>query len=481
MAGFCILVFFLVFTSPVIAGGREEKQSGPDNKTFEDQSESNRSVLQNTGSLTVNAAAQAAVENSVELDLEQLKLQEHAAAIKEARAATGPTIDLQTSGSLLSNPQEGYTISKGAFGYAPSLQSPAPTALPDRDYVVIEDAEHTYFRVSARLSQPLFTWGKIEKAISLANLSFDVASQQYLGVERNVEKQARLAYFGAVFAKRSADMLSEADTIAGQILKDKENAFEAGMITRQEVLDAAATKAALSARLSKMVEAGKTVVFTLSQLTGLDLEEIRFASNYRSKPLSVSEDHIIHLAREASHKRAELAKRIDQAAALVDIEVASGPYRPDLALNLTVDVTGQKIPVLGANWTKSWDTNVILTLGTQTTLFDSGASKSKIEQAKVSLETAREGLRGFDTSLELQIRSLLETAHTAWADVTQLEAELELVREIERNAVVSFENDLITRAELQSAKLSSLAAGLQYERALFTHETALIELETLIR
>ena len=430
--------------------------------------------------LSVEHAMQAVLENSVEIDLAQLDLRRCAAAAKEARAAKWPTVKLQTSGSAMSNPPEGFAIPKGAFGSLPTPQSYTPVAFPAQNVVLFEDAEHTYFNINATLTQPLFTWGKLDKAVTIAELDCDIAGEKYLSKEQSVKQQVRLAYFGTVYADNTKQILEEAESIAGDILKDKETAYSEGVITRQTVLDAAAKKAMLTAYLAQASEAGKTARLSLSKLTGIELEDIDLISDYRTAPLTARESELVTSAFQASGERGVLLHNIEKAAAFLEIEKGYRPLLPDLALNLSVDITGQKVPVLGSNWTDSWDTNVIITVGTQTTLLDSGVSQSRVEQAQTTVESAKQGLRGYDLNLEIQVRTLVEEAKTAWFDLSRTAAELDLAKEIARNAGVSFENELITRAEILEAQLAVLAAELAHELALFTYETALIGLELLV-
>ena len=433
-----------------------------------------------TGLFSVEAAVKAALESSVEIRIEKLNLLSAAAAAREARRASGPVVKLQTSGSAMTNPQEGVTIHRGAFGYVPTFQSQPPVALPERDYVLLEDSQSTYFRITATLTQPLFTWGKLREAAAAAELGFDIAGGEYHLKEKSVELQTRRAYFAALLSENIEGILAQAVLISDAILNDKEKAFEEGVITRQTVLEAAVRKAALTSQHAQAREAGATARLTLSLLTEIEPEDIVLAGSFRDAPMNTGEAELVNAAFGTSGERAVLLNRIDQAGALLDIEEASRPLLPDLSLNLSVDLTGQKIPVIGSNWTDSWDTNVIVTLGTQTTLFDSGASKSSIEQAKTSLRKARESLRGLELNTKIRVRTLVETVHSAWADLSHAAARLDLALEIERNALVSFENELITRSELQTLQLSLLAAQLEYEFALFAYESALIELETLV-
>jgi len=105
------------------------------------------------GPLSVESAVRAALNNSAEIEVERLNLRRSVEATREAKAANGPTVRLQTSGSLMSNPAEGFTIEKGAFGSLPSVPPQPPIELPVQDVVLIEDTEPIYFKLTAALSQ----------------------------------------------------------------------------------------------------------------------------------------------------------------------------------------------------------------------------------------------------------------------------------------------------------------------------------------
>jgi hypothetical protein len=80
----------------------------------------------------------------------------------------------------------------------------------------------------------------------------------------------------------------------------------------------------------------------------------------------------------------------------------------------------------------------------------------------------------------MQMARLAETVRSNWYEISKAEAEYALAKEIERNATVSFENELITNAELLGARLAALAAALEVERSKFAFESALGDLEDTV-
>jgi outer membrane protein TolC len=353
-------------------------------------------------------------------------------------------------------------------------------AIPDRDYVLLEDAEHTYFKITATVTQPIYTSGKLKLAEQAAGLDVLVAERELESKEREIKSLVRSTYFGAVFAGSAARLLTEASRIAADIVTDRELAFDEGVITRAEVLEAVKADSAFASQAASTAEAEQTARAILSALTGIDLSGAAFTSGYRSELPDLEVKALVARGLGESPARAALLHRIDQARLLAEIERAGGPFRPDVSINLSLDVTGQRVPVIGANWLEYWDSNLILTVGTSLPLFDSGAANSRAEQADYTLETARQAVAAYELGFELQVRQTVEEVRSSWHTVSAVAAELEHAREVERNAQVSFENELLTRAELLGAKLGALSAELEYERARYSYETALGRLEALV-
>ena len=226
-------------------------------------------------------------------------------------------------------------------------------------------------------------------------------------------------------------------------------------------------------------EGYRTAREVLAMLCRLNPSDIELTQTFRTELPVLDEDRIRELMLAASPQLRELQLKVKQAERYVEIERAGGPLRPDVSLVISMDVTGQRIPILGANWTDSWDTNFIFTLGTRVTLWDSLQSRHKTEQARDTAAIATTGLEQLQRSMGLSARSALEDARTAHARMAEVQARLDYVEEQTRNAAVSYENELITRGELRGAQVLLHATQIEELTAQFAFEKALIELEYL--
>ena len=433
-----------------------------------------------TTTLSIGEAESLSEINSRELSIGALQLQKASAGLREAKAMRGPTLNFQGSGSYLSNPMEGISIAKGALGYAPTAQSEAPVAIPDQEMVLMPDGEHSYFKFTATLKQPLFTWGKLMAAIRAAELEVSVAGQDLEITRSKIRRDTRRAYFGALLGRQSLDVLDKAVEISAAILEDRERSFEEGLITRQDVLEAVSQAAQLTAQRARAKESIWSATAGLELLIGQEADDSDLISGYRSKLPEIDEDEFVAKAVQHSPDRAALLSRVDQASEMVKLQKGSRLFLPDFSLNVSVDITGQRVPFIGSRWRESWDANLIISIGTSVNLFDSGAAAAKVDQAEQDLLIAGEGLSALEEGVELQTRTAIYKTEAAWAEIKRTGAALDFVAEREGNAAVGYENGLITRREALLAKIGLLATELEHSVAKYAYEMALTEIEELI-
>jgi outer membrane protein TolC len=433
-----------------------------------------------TEELSLRQALTAAMAEATSVRTSRLELRKAEHAYREAATRRLPSVQVQGSASYLTNPPGGITIRKGDLGFAPAVGSEAPVAVPDQDFVLMEDPEDTYFQLQATLSQPLFTWGKIRRGVEAARAGRRAAGADLRTAERELRRDVRLSYYGAVLARDSADVLREAEATLGEMLADRRRSFDEGLINKQEVLEARSTMYQVRTRRIESHEAYRTAVAALEFYTNRSLSKSTLTSGLPTKALAATDSVLVEAARRTSPELEALAARVEQAQLRVAIQERSEPLRPDFSVNVSLDVSGQRIPVVGANWTDSWDTNLVLSIGTNSSLFDGGAAHWQTAQARDDLEMATLGLDSLARSLELRVRRSVEALQSAHARLAETEASVALAEERYKNARVSFENELITRGEERAAYVGLLTARLERLAGEFAYAQGVAELAALV-
>ena len=318
----------------------------------------------------------------------------------------------------------------------------------------MRDSEPTYYRLGATLTQPLYTSGKIAAGVRLAEIDRAAARTELDRQRRTTRRATARAYHGAVLAGRSLPLLASMRSAYADVLADRTASFAEGTVTREVVLDAEASLAAIDAKIVATREAWTSALEALAALTGLAAADIDPVDGFRDACPGLDEDGLRALGcsprRPTSPPRAPGA---EQAGAKRDLEHASAELRPDLALSVSGSVSGQRTPFVGPDWADSWDWSVVVSVGAKATAFDSGASRARIQAASADTEAAAAALSQAEKLARLAVRTAVEAARNAGASLGERRAKLALAEETAKNARVSFENGVATRS--RSVSLTS--------------------------
>jgi outer membrane protein TolC len=426
---------------------------------------------------SIDEALSLARTSSEAVRMKSLEVLKSSDRLAEAKARAFPSLILDASGSYLANPPAGITLTTGELG---RITTPIGTLiLPPSDVVVVEDAEHTYFKANATLSQPLLTWGKIPNAIALADREVAVSGAELVRQQRDVEKQAHAAYFGALLAEESLPLLREMKRIGEAVLRDRRSAFEAGASTRQEVLEAEAGLASLSTKLIQAEESRTTALEGLSLLTGAALNDTTLSTSFRASLPGLDEPSLKAAAVKSYPELQSARERAAQARTKLSLEKGGAMLLPDLSLAVSLGVKGQKIPFSSSDWSDTWDWDLIVSLGARANLFDAGASWARIREAGRDVEGAALGIAGLEKAIGARVRAAVQQAREKSAAVEEAKAKAALAEEQAKNARVSFENELATREEMNRAALGFLSARLAVAGARHDLEAALEDIEYL--
>ena len=427
--------------------------------------------------LSVDEAISLALERSESVRIKLSDEKRATYAISEAKSKLFPTFDVNASASYMTDPQEGITIRRGSLGYSPAFGSETPVSFPDRDYVIVEDSERTFFNISGTITQPIFTWFKIKNAIDLATIERNVARYNTLATKNELVQEIRTVYFGALVALESTRILEQALSTAAEIVEDQQRSYEEGLINLQVLLQAKSRQVVLESQVVQSLESYASALEALAMLTGIETPQLALTTDFRTQLPELDEDSLKTSAIQRSIDVRIARARLKQAQKYIEIERGGSILLPDISLVVTVDISGQRVPVIGANWIENWDTNIILTLGTKVRLFDSFQSHWKIRQAEEQERMALLGLAQMEQGLNLLVRKTIEKTRLAFSHVQKFKVILTEMQEQYKNARVSFENELITRSEERGARILLLSTELEYLFSLFNFEIALTELE----
>ena len=407
--------------------------------------------------LSLSDAIRLAVEASQSLERGDLEIDAARAGLDRANAAFGPLISGSAGVAFLGDPPEGISIPAGEFGTANDPTSTFPTLIPDSPVVLVPDAENLGLSVSVQLDQTLFTWGKLEAGREAATAEIDATTSRKAQSERDLRRSVSLAFAGVLAGRDSVRLLREAVTLLEARVADAQERFDAGAITRSGVLAEQASLATLRTQLVRTEQGLRSAEASLEWLVGEPVEELAAISLPDALP---AEDELVAAAIAGDPSLSELRARSTQAEVQLRVAEASRPWLPDIGLSVSAEVQGQRIPFLQANWIDSWDADLTISIGASASLYDSGANAADQASAQAQYGQTLSAIAEYEAALPLQIRAEVESFLVAQARAEETRIRRETAVEQERIAVVSFENELITRADVLGAQAAVIEADL---------------------
>jgi outer membrane protein TolC len=309
----------------------------------------------------------------------------------------------------------------------------------------------------------------------------DAAGTDLVGQRRDIERDVRRAYFSALLAGESEKVLRRIAESAALIVADRRIGLDEGSLTRESVLEAQSQSARIESRFVEAEQGKATALENLGVLTGLDPSGITLASGFADDLPSLDEQSLRVKARDASVDIAASRTRQGLARKKLDIERGGSILRPDVSFGMSFSVTGQEdLPYLALQWNAStWNWDLVISVGVKMSVFDGMESAGRIGQAEKDVEIAGQAFLRAEKLTRLAVRSAVDAAIKAEADLVEKRVQEAWAAERLRNAQVSADNGMASREELHGARILLGTAQLDRLLAQFTREEARADIARL--
>jgi len=421
--------------------------------------------------LSFAQAVELAEKHSEILMLQASTVKTAGLALAEARSRLGPELTFEAGGSYMAHPPLTITVQPGTLSEFPPL--------PDAQLIFPEDRPSGYFELSLQLSQPLYTWGKLNSSVQLAGLGLESSRVELAEGKRQLRQDLHTAYYSGVLARHSLGLLRQILDILEQIEEDRQRAFELGSVNRLSVLEVQSQIAEVQRRVVQVEQAYGTALEAVALYTDLDPQNLDLNTEFRQEDPGFSETELKEKALESS---AALKKaRLDREQARANLELTRGGtnFRPDISLNLSFELSGQTIPWSETDWQDSWDLNLIAGVGSRGSLFDSGRSRHQLRQAEEALAASQLAIDLLGKQTRLQTRQAFEALQLRRAELRESVAALAQAEEEATNASRAFEQQVLTREQAGLVRIKVLQNRLVLLERKYLFELALYELESL--
>ena len=314
------------------------------------------------------------------------------------------------------------------------------------------------FRTGLDATLPLYTGGRLERAVDSARLERAASASDVDAGRRDLVYETASAYWSLATARRAEDVLRESLVAYDAHLKDARNREQVGTAARNEVLAVQVERDRAELSLLGAQESVAVAEANLQRL--LDLPPgTRVETAEELESAAPAADDAVALADAALAARPErAAARARAEAAEARIRSEEGARRPQVAVGAGFDYSNPNRRILPPSdaWDHSWDVGVNLTWS----VLDGGRTDASVARAEARAAAAREQLCDLDRRIRLEVTRALLERRTAGARVAVSDRSLESARENRRVAADRYREGVIPSSELLDAEVALLRAGL---------------------
>ena len=415
----------------VAASGREGGQGAP-------------------ASLTFNQALERALSANEGLKVAQERVVETQARVQEAKTSFLPQVNL-------------------GFNYTPTQRFPViriPAGVFGPTEQTFQAAFSRQNNMQLFINQPIYTGGRLNNAYGITTASLDGSKLELARTRQEIEYRVVETFYGALMNQRGVTVADEQVRMAEKQLELAKARFEAGTVARLDVLQAQVEVANSKARriqaraqVDTALQALRSVL-AMPQSQAIDLQG------------SLDEPVIGHARAELD---AELPRRPDLQAfaarrqsAEYSANLAQSEWKPNLSFTGNMQYQQDSLSNLLSRDNQSYTFGLSLNVP----LFAAPGAAARRGIAQSQVRQAEHGLRYATDNARLELESAWTALESSAEVVSTQELALELARESVAIAQVSYENGVITSAELNDAQVRLLQTEWLLMQAKYARITA---------
>jgi outer membrane protein TolC len=392
------------------------------------------------------------------LQLRAAALDVAVAEAQQAQARTGRRPQVAVSASYTrAQEQAGQTISfPNPFGPSPPVIS-----------FTLPPPNPNIYAARLALQFPLYTGGRIESQIALAEANLRGAQAAFARSQRQILFGAQQLYLRALLGQENVTAAQRALNQANESLRVANARVSTGAAPQFEALQAQVAVAnseqeAVRARTS-VATAQTSLNAALNQAQDASLE---LTETLEPRPVPGTVQEAIARALRDRPEFAELQSRIAVAQASIDLAASGG--RPNVTVSAGYDVgnSGGNSPNVGGGWS--------IMLGVTLALYDGGITRERIREAQLRVEQLKVLDAQTRQQVELEVRQAWLALQQAAGELLAATKAVEQGREAARLAGVRYQAGVGTQLELLSAQTSLAQAELGLASARFNQNLARI-------
>lgn len=317
--------------------------------------------------------------------------------------------------------------------------------------------------VDLTLSQPLYTWGKVNAAIRAAKVGLKTADEQLRLYQQSTYRDVSTAFYDILLARELNTLASENLAQKQRLLEESRRKYAAGVATDYDVLAAEVAVENARPEVIRSANAIRAARERLRFLLALDNQELNVSGTLvTTVDPAKSYEQALLIARDKRPELSDLHHRIGIYQELVTIANAEDKPRLDLKGGAGWHWLEAKDNDLSENGNgAAWNIGVYLSFP----FFDGLKTNGKVTQARSDLRTKEIEAAKLLDNIALEIRNASDAVKEAADIVSALGGTVIQAERLVQMAEKGFEFGVKIRLEVDDAQLNLLQARSNLARA----------------
>ncbi len=386
---------------------------------------------------------------------------------KDAKAHFQPTIDLTITGTYMLNPPVGKIVVypedyiSGESGTSGNLTPLSAIGL-DGPLTVYQGMENTQYNFGLRLRQPLYTWGKIAKAVDIYNKAYTLKILQSNTTYNQLtnELEAREATLFYLF--RIKEILKEQKEHTGELLTLINEAYLNELILELDVLEAEIQAKEIDLTINKIEKEIEIQLSNIQQLCNnpdITIDDIKyqFDETQITNILKIEIDTIIDTATSNNNETIqtliilESLKKDELTLSKKDIY-----WKPDLALQIDASYSGPRFPLIETGYYTQNDAGLNVTVAITSTIWDGGTKLNDIKRKELNNSKATIDIVDAKTTIRQTIIESYEYLALSTKTIEYLNLKNEVLNKKIAKQQIEYEEGYLNKEDIIKTQLEKL-------------------------
>ncbi|OGF46753.1 MAG: hypothetical protein A2452_09370 [Candidatus Firestonebacteria bacterium RIFOXYC2_FULL_39_67] len=395
-------------------------------------------------------------------------------AQEKIKAATGNL----TAVSALLYPQLSatgiYTKNSALSNYVYSTyQLPVLSAagIPTGEYIplampsVTTDRLGDMYVAKLSLAWPVFTWGKIQGAVEIAEANKNIAEKDLTKYIQDVTYEVKSGFYSLVMSEQMVKVLEETRKSLQAHVEVVQKRYEAGLASKFELLRAKVQLANVEPQLNRAKNGYELALMGFNNTLSAETNNkytVKGEFKYEKEIFAL--DACLKSALENRIELKQMEERIKISRSALNI--ASAGFRPSITLTANYNANmGAQLPPNDTVWYYGWDAGGVISIP----LFDGFATSGKYEEAEGNFKQAQIGKTQILDGINIEVKGAYLTLEATEKTIIAQAENISMAKESLNMVKERYAQGLSTNLDVLDTELSYLQTEISYYQSLYDY------------